>query len=378
MNEPLLQTTLLQEFQWFHRHPELSFAEEATTARLRQSLQQAGIRILSLPLKTGLVAELGTGKTPMIALRADIDALPVEETTDLPYRSEASGKMHACGHDFHMTSVLGAALLLKEQEPALPGTVRIVFQPGEEAPGGALDILKSGALGNAAAIFGLHSSPELPVGTAAFRDGAVTAAVDQFRITFTGKGSHAAHPENGIDPIVTAASFITAVQSIVSRSSSPFAANLVSITHIKSGNTWNVLPETAFLEGTARTLQARERELVRTRLHGLAEYTAKAYGAKASVDWIAGPPATHNTPEWTDLARQTAEESGLLTRTAPVSLIGEDFAYYQEKLPGTFLMIGTGKSAPLHNPHFQADPQALLPTARYLARLAEKALEKLS
>ena len=237
-----IEAFIVEEFEWFHRHPELSYEEVETTKRIRVSLERAGIRILDLPLKTGLVAEVGQGE-PLVALRTDIDALPIEEQTDLPYRSEHRGRMHACGHDFHISSVLGAALLLKQHEQELTGRVRIFFQPAEEAPGGAKVLIEAGALKDVAAIFGLHASPLMEVGTVGISEGAVMAAVDRFVFRFHGTGTHAAHPESGVDPIVLAAAFIQSVQTVVARNLNPFSAGVVSVTHIAAGNTWNVIPE---------------------------------------------------------------------------------------------------------------------------------------
>lgn len=368
-------TSLLENFTWMHRHPELSYEEFETTRHLAGILSAHGISILDLPLKTGLVAAIGQGR-PFIALRADIDALPITEETGLPYASECPGKMHACGHDFHATTVLGAALLLKEREKELPGTVRIVFQPAEEAPGGAKDVLGTGALKDVKAMFGLHCSPRLSVGTVGIRAGAITASVDRFVITFHGRGTHAAHPEAGVDPIVCAASFVQAAQTIVSRNLEPFDAGLVSITHISGGNTWNVIPDVAFVEGTTRSMTTENRKLIKSRLYALAENIAYAHGAAAEIEWHAGPPATNNTPAWAGLARQTAEACGLTVIEAPQSLAGEDFAWYQETIPGAFLLVGTGTSAANHNAKFQVDPSAIAPTAAYLTELVSHALQQ--
>ncbi len=370
--------TITEEFYWFHRHPELSFEEFETTKRLRKALGAAGIRILDVPLNTGLIAEVGTGKAPFIGLRADIDALPVTEQTGLPYASESPGKMHACGHDFHLTSVLGAALYLKAHEEELPGTVRIVFQPGEEAPGGAVDVLHTGALKDVQALFGLHTSPLFPVGTVGVSEGAVTASVDKFVIRFRGKGTHAAHPERGIDPIVMASSFVVAAQSIISRNIDPGHRDLVSITRFTSGNTWNVIPETAEIEGTVRCLDNADRDRIEKRMRDLADGQAKSFGGSAEIDWVAGPPATDNTPAWTEFARKTAEEQGLSVEPAPTSLAGEDFAYYQTTIPGCFVLVGTGRSAANHNPEFQVNPAALGASAAYIAQLAMGAFAELS
>lgn len=370
-----LDAFLQEEFCWLHRHPELSFEEFETTKRLRAILKEKGIRVLNLPLKTGLVAEIGQGH-PVIALRADIDALPITEATGLPYASQRSGKMHACGHDFHTTSVLGAALLLKQREKELGGTVRIVFQPAEEAPGGAKVVLETGALADVRAIFGLHCSPRLAVGTVGITKGALTASVDRFVIHIEGRGTHAAHPETGIDPIPAAAAFIQAVQTIVSRNLEPFDAGLVSVTHVAAGNTWNVIPGEAIVEGTTRSMTAENRKSIKERLYALAEGIAAAHGAKATIDWYAGPPATNNEATCADLARSVAEACGLGAIPAPPSLAGEDFAFYQETIPGCFILVGTGLSAANHNPDFRVDPAAITPTARYLAQLVQQAFEQ--
>ena len=363
------------EFQWFHRHPELSYEEVETTKRIRTSLERAGIRILDLSLKTGLVAEVGAGET-VVALRSDIDALPIEEQTNLPYRSENAGRMHACGHDFHISSVLGAALLLKQHEAELTGRVRIFFQPAEEAPGGAKVLIEAGALQDVAAIFGLHASPLLEVGTVGISEGAVMAAVDRFVFRFRGRGAHAAHPEAGVDPIPLTAAFVQSVQTVIARNLSPFSAGLVSVTHITAGNTWNVIPEEALVEGTTRSMNAQERAHIRARVCALAEQLAAAYGATVETEWYEGPPATVNDGFWASFAEETAKGGALHVVPAPKSLTGEDFAFYQERVPGVFVLVGTGLAPALHNPGFRVDPRALAPTADYLAQLVCTALSK--
>lgn len=377
MNEQDIFQKITDEFYWFHRHPELSYEEVETTKRLREDLAAVGIEVLDLPLKTGLVAKVGTGEAPFIALRCDIDGLPIQEESGLAYASEHAGRMHACGHDFHISAVLGSAYLLKAKERELRGTVYLIFQPAEEAPGGARKVMETGVLKDVQAIFGLHTSPLYDVGTLGIRSGAVTASVDKFTVTFHGKGTHAAHPERGIDPIVMAASFVTAAQSIVSRNIDPAYPGLVSITHIESGNTWNVIPESSWLEGTVRCLTAEDRKLIKKRIYELAEGQAASFGGHAELTWYAGPPATDNTPDWTDFAIEVAKEAGLNVVPAPVNLAGEDFAYYQEEIPGVFVLVGTGKSPANHNPKFHVDPAALGPAAIYMARLAVEAFARL-
>ena len=370
-----IKQQITETFYWLHQHPELSYEEYETTEHLREILTAAGIHILDLQLDTGLVAEVGQGE-PLIALRADIDALPISEQTDLSYQSQQAGKMHACGHDFHAAAVLGAALLLKKQEAQLPGKVLLIFQPAEEAPGGAKKILATGVLAGVQAIFGLHTSPLFPVGEVGLMTGPVMAAVDQFNVEFQGRGAHAAHPERGSDTILMGATFVTSLQSIVSRNVSPLEAAVVTVTQFHGGNTWNVIPGKVQLEGTIRTQTSEARALIQQRLQEIAQGVATSFGGTAEVQYTAGPPVTYNDAQLYEFARQTARAAGLIERQAPASLGGEDFAYYLEKIPGMFSLIGTGIGPVNHNPKFIADPQALFPAADYMARLAQDALRQ--
>lgn len=365
--------------QTLHQHPELSNEEFETTARLRAALEEHGIRILELPLKTGLVAEIGgMHEGPLIALRADIDALPIHEEADVPWPSQNEGVMHACGHDFHASAALGAAILLKAIEPELKGRVRILFQPAEEVARGALDVLDTGALNGVQAIFGIHNDPTLPVGTLGTKAGALTAGVDRFAINIAAKGSHAARPQAGNDPIVILGQLISIVQGIVSRRVAPDESAVVSITHVESGSTWNVIPDTAMLEGTVRTFSAETRALVETELRRILEGLAQTYNAKIALDWQPGPPSVNNNAEWVDIALAVGEQEGFEALRVNASPIGEDFALYQQTIPGAFVMIGSGGPHALHHPAFRVDDRALFPTAHYLQTLALAALQRLT
>lgn len=358
-----------------HRFPELSNQEVETTARLRQQLEQHQIRILDLPLKTGLVAEVGQPQGPLIVLRADIDALPIEEQSGVSYGSERPGVMHACGHDFHSAAALGAAILLKQQEATLPGRVRILFQAAEETGQGAPEVIATGALTGAAAIFGIHNDPSLPPGVIGSKAGPLTAAVDRFEITVTGTGSHAAKPHQGNDPIVIAAQIVSAAQTLISRNA-PSADNaVVSVTQIHSGSTWNVIPDSAWLEGTVRTFSQATRERLEQRFRAIAEGIGAAFDAQVRFDWHAGPPSVMNDAHWAEFALRQADASGFEGRVVEASPIGEDFAFYQQQLPGAFMMVGTGEPYALHHPAFRVNDEVLLPTARYLADLARAALQ---
>lgn len=361
------ETWIKENFYWLHENPELAYNEFQTTKKLREILTAEKIKILDLPLKTGLVAKIGDG-SPKVALRCDIDALPIEEKTSLPYKSKNVGKMHACGHDFHTASVLGAAKILNEKN--LRDGVFLIFQPAEEAPGGALKILETGILNSVEKIIGLHSSPFLEVGKIGIRAGFVTAAVDKFEVTFEGKSTHAAQPERGTNPIFPAAQFVSAVQTILTQNINSASANLISITHILGGNTWNVTPANVFLEGTVRSFAADERAKIKNRMNSLAQNISAAFDCTAKIIWTEGPPATFNDSALAEFAKTCAKDLKIIE--VPISMVGEDFAYYTKKIRGVFVWIGTGISTALHSPTFEINPAALLPTAEYLARLCKK------
>ncbi|WP_441007624.1 amidohydrolase [Tatumella ptyseos] len=367
--------TYLTEFRHeLHRFPELSSQEVETTRRIRQQLERYQIRILDLPLNTGLVAEVGPVEGPLFVIRSDIDALPIEEQAEVSYRSEHPGIMHACGHDFHSTAALGAAILLKRQEDQLPGPVRILFQAAEEIGVGAQDIIATGALDKAFAVVGIHNDPSLPAGTIGCKNGPLTAAVDRFAIRLQGVGSHAAKPEQSIDPIVIGSQLIASLQTIISRNI-PSADNaVVSITQFHSGSAWNIIPDQAWLEGTVRSFSVEARQRIEQRFQQIILGFSSAFDLKIDLDWQAGPPSVINDPHWAAFALEQATKSGLIAREIDASPIGEDFAYYLHQTPGTFVMIGTGEKHPLHHPAFKINDQVLLPTARYLADFAIAAL----
>lgn len=362
-------------FAWFHRHPELPFEEYETTARIRGFLEHHGVPILPLELETGLVAEVRGGRPgPVVALRCDIDALPIQEESGLPYASEAAGKMHACGHDFHTAVMLYVAKNLQEKRADLQGTVKVIFQPAEESSIGAYGVLKTGVLNGVSAVYGIHTDVSLPVGTLGVASGAVTAAVDRFLVKLAGKGTHAAHPHDGIDIVLVAAQIVTAAQSIVSRNIDPFSQGLLSITRVTAGNTWNVIPDTAELEGTVRTMDKANRILIEERLRALVEHVALSQGARAELEWMAGPPATDNAPCFEPLIAAVAGVCGLAVSPGHPSLGGEDFSLFQEQTPGFYIRVGTGASYPGHHPKFRVDPAALEPAVGYFTELARQSL----
>lgn len=362
-------------FTWLHRHPETGLEEVETTRTLRQMLESRGIEVLPGALPTGLIAVLhgeGPGEDDgrVIGLRADIDALPVQEESGLSYASEKPGCMHACGHDFHAACIMGAALMLHERRSEWRGTVKVVFQPAEEIDRGGEMVVSTGLIDDCALFLAGHTSTGMPVGTIGIREGPVMAAVDRFAVTLRGRGCHAAHPHKGVDPIPALSAMVQSLQTIVSRTLDPFAPRLVSVTHIDAGSTWNVIPETAFFEGTVRTLDASDREKAERRFREIVAGTAAAYGVEAQIDWTHGSPAVVNDAALCTLARRVAEGCGLAVCRQENTMGAEDFSRYMQGRPGLFVRIGTGGTYPAHHPKFTVDPQALYPAAGFFVELA--------
>jgi len=375
----LLEQQLIAFRHDLHRHPELSFEEVETTKKIKAALEEKNIKILNLPLKTGVVAEVsGKEDGPVIALRSDIDALPIHEQSGVAFTSENDGVMHACGHDFHTSTLLGTAYLLKDHEDQLKGTVRLIFQPGEESGHGAESVVKTGVLDDVKVIFGLHNDPTLKVGEIGSRHHALTAGVDRFEIHINAKGAHAARPYEGKDPIVILAQVINVFQSIVSRNIASTENAVVSITQVHAGNTWNVIPASAFVEGTVRTFSKDVRAYIPERFRTILNGIAETFESEIELKWFPGPPSVENDPEWTDFALDVAGKEGLTPKLLEPTSIGEDFAFYQESLIGAFVMVGSGGPYALHHPKFRADDHAIYPTSRYFESLAIEALKKLT
>ncbi|WP_017212160.1 amidohydrolase [Clostridium beijerinckii] len=373
-----LNDELIEVYRKLHENPELSNEEYKTTQLIKDLLKRADIDIIDLPLDTGLVAQVkGNPNGPVVAIRCDIDALPIKEETSLCYKSKVDGMMHACGHDFHMAVILGAAYLAKKHQGSLIGTVKFIFQPGEESADGAKKILETGVLDDVDTIFGIHNVSDSEVGVMGIKTGAMTAAVDRFEINITGIGSHAAKPEKGIDPIIIASNIVTSLQTIISRNIGPTEKALLSVTHIEGGNTWNVIPESAYLEGTVRTLDENIRKLIAKRMNEMVSGIAQSFGGSAELIWHSGSPATNNTEEWVEFSTKIGKRAGYDVRRISMGLEGEDFAYYQRKIPGAFIIVGTGKSYAHHHPEYKVDEKAILNCSKYFAQLAEGALKEI-
>ena len=357
---------LIQTRHYLHRHPELSGQEYQTTIFLKNYLEDLEIRILDSNLKTGLIAEIGSGQ-PIIALRADIDALPIFEQTNLPYTSQNPGVMHACGHDFHQTSLLGAAELLKAMEEDLQGTIRLIFQPAEETSCGALEVIETGYLADVKAIVGFHNMPQLKANQLALKPGAMMAGVEKFKVEVEGISSHAARPDLGVDTVLALTSMVQALQVLVARTVSPFEANVLSITHIKAGTTWNVLPQNGFFEGTIRSFSPSSQKKLKEDFIKIVENTAENFGARVSITWDQTPPVTYNDPDLTELLFENSKTFAEVVEARP-STAGEDFAFYQEKIPGVFAFIGSNgaDAAPdLHHDTMTIDDEAFKVSVPY-------------
>ena len=375
INENKLSEKLIKYRRELHDNPELSMEEHETTKRIIKWLKEENINILNLPLTVGVVAEIeGDYPGPIIALRADIDALPIIEETGLDFASKNYGVMHACGHDFHTSAILGAAIIINKNKSKLHGKVRIIFQPAEENAKGAEIIINSGVLKDVKAIFGMHNKPDLPVGTIGIKSGPLMASVDKFKIDVIGVGGHAAIPERCIDPIIVASEIVSSLQTIISRNLSPFNNTIISITKFQSGNTWNVIPEKAYLEGTVRTFQKDVRKIIPDLINRNIEGIASAFGANVDFRWYPYLPGVYNDESYTKVVTEAAIELGYKVELAKESTGGEDFALYQNKIPGFFIWIGVGGTKEWHHPSYNLKEEALIIAAKYFANLVIKAL----
>ena len=366
----------LAEIRYYiHQHPELSGQEYQTTAFLKERLEELGIRILESGLKTGLIAEIGSGQ-PVVALRADIDALPILEQTNLPYKSQNPGVMHACGHDFHQTSLLGAVALLKEKEDQLEGTVRLIFQPAEEISEGASDVLATGLLEDVQGIIGFHNIPQLKAGQLALNAGAMMAGVEKFKVTVTGVSSHAARPDLGVDTVTAITTMVQNLQLLISRTVSPFETAVLSITHLDVGSTWNVLPKSGYFEGTIRSFNPSVQRELKEHFVSIVRHIAKSLEVDVAFEWGVTPPVTFNDEELTKVVWEASQDLAEVLPANP-STAGEDFAFYQERIPGVFAFIGSNgePDAPdLHHDHMTIDDAAFEVSVPYYVENAQALL----
>ena len=368
-----------------HQHPELLYDVHRTAAFVADRLREFGCDEVTTGLgRTGVVGVIkgrkptGKGDIRVIGLRADMDALPIEEDTDLAYASKTPGKMHACGHDGHTAMLLGAAKYLAETRN-FAGTAVVIFQPAEEGGAGAEAMVKDGLITRFGIqeVYGMHNFPGLPVGEFAIRPGPIMASADHISIELEGIGGHAARPHLSIDTILVGAQIINQLQSVVARNVDPLEAAVVSICMFQSGHTDNVIPQHAKLRGTARALTVEVRDVLRERINAIVEGTARLYGAKAKITYTNGYPVVVNHERETAFAAAVAREivgKDKVATDTPPRMAAEDFAFMLNERPGAFIFCGNGDSAGLHHPAYDFNDEAIPIGTSYWVRLAETAL----
>ena len=368
-----------------HAHPEPGFEEHRTSALVAEKLESWGIEVTRGIAGTGLVGTLRAGHGGRsIGIRADMDCLRMSEATGLPWASTVPGRMHACGHDGHTTMLLGAARYLAETRN-FDGTVHFIFQPAEEGPGGGRVMVEEGMFQRFPCdmVFGAHNDTSLPVGEMVATAGSVSAAADQFTITITGRGGHAARPQRAIDPVVVGCHVVLALQGLVSRRTSPLDAAVLSTCQFHAGTTDNVIPDSAMLNGTVRTLRAEVRDDMERLLREVATGTAAAHGAQATIEYERGYPSVVNDAEATERAARAATRllgEGRVHRDRPPGMGAEDFAYMAEAVPGCFVRIGQAEgerfAQPVHTTRYDFNDAILPIGASFWAGLVEQELPR--
>lgn len=356
-----------QVIEWrrhIHQNPEVSFEEVNTSQYVEEVLKSFGNIEVTRPTETSVLGILrGAKEGKTVAFRADLDALPIQEDTGLPYASQVEGVSHACGHDAHTAMLLGTAATLSKMGDEINGTVYFIFQHAEETPpGGAIEIIKSGALDEVEAFFGMHVLPNFPVGHIGIIIGnPASTASDEFRLTITGKGSHGSMPHLGIDPIVIGAELVSSLQTIVSRNVIPGEMTVLSIGKFQAGNAPNVIADQAELAATIRTTSAKTRKFVEERIKSIVDNTVKAHGATYNLDYTLGYPSILNDTDLTEFAKNSASkilgEDSIFE--APAMTASEDFAFYKQIAPISFVTLGIGDGPANHNPGFNLDEDAL-------------------
>jgi amidohydrolase len=365
-----------------HAHPELLFDVHRTAASVAEKLKAFGCdEVVTGIGRTGVVGVIRGGKgggSRVIGLRADMDALPINEANDLPYKSTVPGKMHACGHDGHTAMLLGAARYLTETRN-FAGTAVVIFQPAEEGGGGGREMVKDGMMERFGIeeVYGMHNYPGLPVGEFSIRSGPIMAAADRIYIDIEGRGAHAAKPHQGIDSVLVGAQIVNQIQSIVARNVDPLEAAVISICQFNAGSADNIIPQTARLSGTARSLTPEVQDVVEERLRAVVEGTAKLYGAKVNLTYKRDYPVTRNHAQQTAFAAGVASEvvgRERVDANMPPVMGAEDFSFMLNERPGAFIFVGNGDSAGLHHPSYNFNDEAIPVGTSYWVRLIETAM----
>ena len=364
--------------RYFHRYPELSFKEFNTAETISQHLNKLGISHKKGVGKTGIVGEINFGPGPTIALRADMDALPIQEENNLDYKSLNDGVMHACGHDGHMAILLGAANALSKNSKLKKGTVRFIFQPAEEGLGGAKYMIEDGCLDKVDEIYGLHLWNYQLYGEVGIKDGPVMASADLFDIEVSGKGGHGATPQGTVDAIVVASNLVTMLQTIVSRNTNPLESTVLSIGKIKGGHNFNIISDKVHMSGTTRAYTEENRTMIKQRMKEVIEGVSKSFGADIKLNYKDGYPPTVNHSSQVEKVLEAASSVVASGAKNPyLSMGGEDFSYYLQNKPGCFFFVGSAPneneilSTPHHCSHFNIDERALLIGASVYVNLIE-------
>ncbi len=350
----------------FHKYPELSFEEHLTSKKIGEELKKMGMRPKMKIGKTGIVSDLKFGEGPIIALRADMDALPLQEKGNLSFKSKHKGIMHACGHDAHMAMLLGVAKALSGYKKNLKGTVRFIFQPAEEGKGGARYMIRDGCLDGVKEIYGLHVWNYQPAGEIGVKEGSVMAAADMFYIKVKGVGGHGAAPQGTVDSIVVASHLIQAFQTIVSRNINPLDNAVITVGKINGGSNFNIIADEVYMEGTARSYTESNRSLIKSKMNQIIEGVSNTYGAKINFEYVDGYPPTINSLNCSEKVLKAAKQVvGNKAGLPYLSMGGEDFSYYLQKIPGCFFFVGSAPDptklfgTPQHCSHYDIDEQSL-------------------
>lgn len=378
--EVKIQETMGRVIEWrryLHRHPELSYHEKETSAFVAKRLEEMGWKVRTGVGGYGVVADMdGASPGARVALRADMDALPIQDAKSVDYASTVPGVMHACGHDGHTSALLGTAELLAQTKGEWSGSIRLLFQPAEEIPpGGAEAMIKDGALEGVDEIYGIHLWSQFPVGTVQTVSGPIMAASDEFHVTIRGKGGHGGLPHQAIDALTIGSHFVVNVQSIVSRNADPIEPSVISVGSMHAGSTFNVIAEECTMQGTVRSMSSDTRMLLKRRIEEVLESTCRMYGAEYDLNYIMGyPPVVNHAPQTERVQRVASELFGdEAVVTCRPMMAGEDFSYYLENVPGCFLFVGAGTDqirAPHHHPMFDIDERSLEMSVRMLYSLA--------